>query len=127
MNRADCSATTRAGQRCRAFALSGEPWCKTHHPDYVEERRAICAKGARLKAINGRRPRLDDAAGLLRFNADLVHRLLAGELETDVVRVVVNALNLQRQLIEAGDIERRLAELEARLRARQPATSRWTS
>ena len=112
MDRRRCNASGKQGERCRSFALpSGLCW--HHDPERAEERRAACVRGGKVKAIKGRRPKLDDAAGLLRFNADLVHRLLGGELETDVVRVVVNALNLQRQLIESSEIEARLAALEA--------------
>jgi hypothetical protein len=116
------------GQPCRGWSLPGSAFCWTHDPDREHERLVARAKGGRLKALKGRRLKLDDAAGLLRFNADLVHRLLEGDLEADVVRVVVNALNLQRQLIEAGDIERRLGDLEQRLQAQQPTTARrWSS
>jgi len=68
-----------------------------------------------MRALRGQLPRLDTAAALVRFNAGLVHRLLAAELEVDVVRTLVYALSLQRQLIESSDLSKRLEALEAQL------------
>jgi hypothetical protein len=114
-----CQSARVEGSPCRGPAVLGSVWCLMHHPeraDQVREARARGgAKAAKLRSLAGRRPKLDDAAGLVRFNADLVHRLLSDELEVDVVRCVVYALSLQRQLIESGDLERRLSELEQRL------------
>ena len=114
MDRPICGAAAKRGEPCRAFALPGGR-CWSHAPERAAERRAAYSKGAKLKAINGRRPRLDDAAGLLKFNADLVNRLLVGELEADVVRCLVYALTLQKSLIEVGELERRLEVLERQL------------
>lgn len=118
MSQLPCTASAKHGGPCRAFALPGRETCRVHAPEYAEAVQADRIRSGRtagqLRAIQGRRPKLDDAAGLVTFNATLVHRLLAGELELDVVRTAVYALNLQRALIETGNLERRIDVLEAR-------------
>jgi len=90
-----------------------------HDPARAEAMTAARSRGAvkaaRLRSIRGKLPKLDTARALVRFNAALVHRLLAAELEVDVVRTLVYALTLQRQLIETGDLAKRLEALEAQL------------
>jgi hypothetical protein len=112
------------GGTCRAFALpSGRCW--NHDPERAAERHAARVKGGTLKALKGRLPRLDTAGSVLRFNAELVHRLLVGELEVDVCRTVIYALSLQRQLIESGDLEKRLEVLEATLEPQPGRRAGW--
>ena len=128
-DRPTCEGTTTAGTPCRSFTAGGR-WCFPHDPANAERMRDARTRGAsrggKLKAIHGRRPRLDDAAGLLRFNAELINRLLAGELEVDVVRCVVYALSLQKSLVEASNLEKRLAALEANLNASEAqGAQRW--
>ena len=111
------------GGLCRAFALpSGRCW--NHAPERADERRAARAKGGKLKALRCRRLKLDSAPALVKFVADLAQDTLSGEVGTDVARSVGYLLSLQIKLIETADIERRLAELEARM---QPSGrgSRW--
>ncbi len=121
MSQPPCTASAKHGGPCRAFALPGSLTCRVHAPEYAEAVQAARVRGGRaagqLRSIAGRRPKLDDAAGLVRFNAGLVNRLLAGELEVDTVRCLVYALNLQRQLIESSDLEKRLNRLEEQLTA----------
>lgn len=90
--------------------------CLFHDETERERGREARAAGARtsnkLRMIRGRRARLDTPAQLLRFVADLAHSVVAGDLSPDVVRAAVYALSLQRQLVEAVDLEKRVAELE---------------
>ena len=105
---------------CRSFPVGGR-YCFPHDPANAERmgeaRRRGASKGGRLRAIRGRRSRLATVPELVRFVADLVHRTIEGELEVDVARCVFYGLSLQKGLVEMSDIERRLAELEARLPA----------
>jgi hypothetical protein len=125
---AGCRATTRAGTPCRAFPLPGEPWCLAHHPDRRAEMRAARARGGpaagRRRALAGRRARLATVPELVAFNARIVDDVLAGRLPVDTARVVVYALTLQRSLVEASDLERRITALEAQRPARG-ARTQW--
>lgn len=119
MSRLICEGTRKDGLPCRAPALPASALCWAHDPRQAETavaaRRAGASKGGRMRALRGQLPRLDTAGALVRFNAALVHRLLAAELEVDVVRTLVYALTLQRALIETGDLSKRLEALEAHL------------
>ena len=116
MDRPSCGAPVKRGGSCRAFALpNGRCW--SHDPSRAAEHRAAYAKGARLKAINGRRAKLDTAAGLIRFVSGVVQDCLEVKLSPDVARAVLYGCSIQRQLIETGDLARRLETLEASLAA----------
>jgi len=65
-----------------------------------------------LRSIEGRRKKLDSASDLIRFTADVVQDVLSGAVGPDVARACLYGISIQRQLIEASDIERRLAALE---------------
>jgi hypothetical protein len=122
MDRPPCGAELERGGRCRAFALeSGRCW--NHDPDRAEERRAARSKGGKLRAIRGHRSRLVTVPELLRFNAEVVHRAISGELPPDLARVAIYGLTLQRALIESGDLAKRLETLEQRLA--EQGTHKW--
>jgi hypothetical protein len=91
--------------------------CWSHDPRQAEQaaraRAEGASKGGKLRSIVGRRSKLATAEQVLAFNADVVHRVLSGELAVDVARCAIYGLSLQRQLIESSDLEQRLAVLEA--------------
>jgi hypothetical protein len=126
-----CRATRKDGATCRAPALPDSALCWTHDPRQAEAaaraRAAGAAKGGRLRALRERRAKLDTAAALLRFNAGVIQDTLAGTLPPDVARAVLYGVSIQRQLVEAGDLERRVEALEARLTAQkeQGGDRRW--
>ena len=111
-----CEERTKRGTRCAAFALPGERYCWSHHPERQGEVREARSKGATVKnqlvAIEGKRKRLDSAEALTRFTADVVQDVLGGAVTPDVGRCVLYGTSVLRSLIETGDIERRLAALE---------------
>ena len=123
-----CSATTTAGQPCRATPLPGRPLCLWHDPEADDMRQAARSKGAasanRLRSIRGHQPKLDSVPRLVAYNSRLIYTVIAGELDPNVARTIVYALLLQKGLIEVGDIEKRLAAVESRLAATQEPKGR---
>jgi hypothetical protein len=117
MKRPRCEAQTKQGRQCHAFALPGRPWCFTHDPEKASERRAARQAGAKkageLRKARGRRRKLDSAAGLIAYVSDIVQRVERAEMAPDVGRCVLYGVSIQRQLVETGDLEQRLAALEA--------------
>ena len=111
-----CEESTKQGTPCRAFALPGERFCWGHHPDRQGDVRRARQKGGKvagqLRSIEGRRKKLDSASDLIRFTAGVVQDVLSGAVGPDVARACLYGISIQRQLIEASDIERRLAALE---------------
>ena len=122
-----CEGTTKAGARCRSFAAGGR-YCFPHDPANAERMRQArlrgASKGGRLKAIRGRRLKLDSATALLRFNAELAQDTLSGAVDPGVSRAVSYAIANQLRLLEVGEHERRLGEIE-RLLGEQRGGKRW--
>jgi hypothetical protein len=122
--RSACAASRSDGAPCGAFALASG-FCAVHDPDRRELAREARAKGARranrLRSIRGKRAKLDTAVGLVRFTSGVIHDALEGELDKDLARVVLYGVSIQRQLVETGELEKRLAALEAAV----PGRRRW--
>ena len=126
MDRPICEGTTKAGRPCRSFALEAGR-CVMHDPSRAEQMRdaraAGAVKAAKVRSLRGHRSRLVTVPELLRFNADVVHRAISGELPPDLARVAIYGLTLQRALIESGDLAKRLEALEQRLA--EQGTRKW--
>lgn len=71
-----------------------------------------------MKALRARRLRLDTPTALVKFTALLVQDALDGTTAVDVARCALYGVSIQRQLVEASDLEQRLAALELALAER---------
>jgi len=68
-----------------------------------------------LKALHGRRRRLDSPSALAAFLSGLIHDLAEGRVEPDLAKVIFYGCSVQRgvvELAERADVERRLVEVE---------------
>jgi len=119
MDKPTCEGVTKAGGRCRSFTLPGSPYCFMHgDPEAATAARSRGAVTAgKLRSLKGRRPKLDSPRALVQFVADLAQDTLSGAVEPDVCRAVAYTVSLQIRLLEASELERRVAELEARYAA----------
>ena len=119
--RSGCQARTKQGLPCAGFALTDRGFCLSHDPTRAADARQARAKGgaagSKLRALKGQRAKLNTAAGLIRFTSGVIQDALDGRLTPDVARVVLYGLSIQRQLVEAGELEQRLAQLEEQLAA----------
>ena len=118
---AQCTATTTTGRPCQAPAQQGRPFCFAHDPERAAERADARQRGG----YNRRTPKATDPEGYptrLRSVGDvqaLLERALAdtwaqensGARTQALVRLAHGAL----KALEVGDLEERLARLEARL------------
>ena len=108
---------TKMGAPCRSFVPAGRTLCLAHDPDrqvVVWEARAKGgAKASKIRAIQGRRAKLATMAELVRFTASVIHDVREEARAPEVGRAVLYGLSLQRHLVEASDLEARLATLEA--------------
>jgi hypothetical protein len=115
--RAPCTAQNRSGVPCGAFALPRGAFCKTHDPDRaaaVREARARGgAKASRVRALRAQRAALDTVGGLVTFTARVIHDVADGQMAVDIARVALYGVSVQQRLLEASDLEKRIAELEA--------------
>ena len=123
-----CHAPAKRGA-CRAFAPAGRDYCFNHDPERAEARQQARSRGAtqanKLRAIQGRRARLDSMGALVTFTAGVVQDVLAGSTDKDVGRTVLYGISIQHRLLEATDIERRLTVLEGAQAAQPKGGRRW--
>jgi len=118
MARPICEGIRKDGTRCRALSYPGSALCWIHDPERAEataeEMRRGRAKGARVKALKGRRRRLDTPGGLAVFLNGIIHDVAEGKLNSDTARTVIYGCSVMRHLTER-ELERRVAELERKL------------
>ncbi len=116
MSQPACRARTKRGTTCRGFALPGRDVCLMHAPDLADKVEAARRRGgtmaAKVRVLQGKRQKLDSPRALVRFVSDLLQDTLAGTVDPKVANAVINGVNAQRALLEAGEIEGRLADLE---------------
>ncbi len=116
---ARCQAITKSGGRCRAFALASG-YCYGHDPAREAERQAARSKGGqmsgKLRLLRGKRAKLRTVAALVRFTEGVIQDVYHGQLEVEVARVTLYGLSIQRQMVELGELERRVSALEERAR-----------
>ena len=120
-----CAGITAAGSRCKAEAMPGEQWCWNHHPDYEQARRRRAVKGGK-RGGRGRPQRETEAIKALL--EDLTERVLSGELETgpaavanQLINTRLRAIETERKVKEAKELEERMEALERVLKGRPKA------
>jgi len=122
-----CSAIKGNGDRCKGTAIRGYEWCPAHHPDYQDRRRRAASKGGKTGGRGRGQTELQEVKALL---AELTARVLKEEgvepLETGPAAVANQLINTRLRAIE---IERRIKEaeeLEVRLEALEDVLKRRT-
>src|SRR5215211_2252619 len=120
-----CTAIKPNGERCRLDAQEKQDTCWAHSPENSEKRRKRASRGGRAKA-NRELPQIKTLL------ADLTEQVLAGELDTRRAAVAIQLINtrlraieVERKIREAEEIEERIASLEDLARNRGRGGSRW--
>lgn len=119
VGRRTCTAPTSRGPRCEATPLRDADVCFWHSPDHAAE----AAEARRLGGLRRRREiTLSGAYDLEGFTAiAALHRIVeivaydALAMESSVARgrLLLAAVQVATKLIEVGDLDQRLAQLEA--------------
>ena len=119
-----CTAVKRNGEPCTLPANGPQGLCWAHDPANAEKRRRGASRGGRAKANR----ELPTIKALLE---DLTDQVLAGDLETSKAAVAnqlintrLRAIEVERKIREAEEIEERLAALERSIRPRSQG-GRW--
>ena len=119
-----CTAVKRNGEPCTLSANGPQGLCWAHDPANAEKRRRGASRGGRAKANR----ELPTIKALLE---DLTDQVLAGDLETSKAAVAnqlintrLRAIEVERKIREAEEIEERLAALERSIRPRSQG-GRW--
>jgi hypothetical protein len=122
-----CSTIKGNGERCKGIAIRGYEWCAAHHPDYQDRRRRGASKGGKTGGRGRPQTELQEIKALL---AELTSRVLKEEgtepLETGPAAVAnqltntrLRAIELERKIKEAEELEARLEALEDVLKTRR--------
>ena len=116
-----CTATKRDGSPCTLPSHGASGLCWAHDPANAEKRRRGQSRGGRAKA-NRELPQLK---ALLE---DLTDRVLSGELETgpasvanQLINTRLRAIEVERKVKEAEELEERMEALERVLKERPRA------
>jgi hypothetical protein len=114
-----CLGQLPDGRRCRSWPIRGEPYCLWHSPDREEE----AAEARRLGGLRRRREKTVsgafDLAGL--DTVQSIRRLVeiaaidSLGLENSIARsrTLISAALAAAKLLEVGELEARIAQLEA--------------
>ena len=116
-----CRATKANGEPCRAPATGPHGYCWAHDPANAEQRSRMASKAAKSKP----------SRELIRLKAqlvDLTKDVLAGNLETgraavanQLINTRLRAIEMERKLKEAEELEERLEAIERVLKGRPRA------
>jgi hypothetical protein len=116
-----CRATKANGEPCTLSARGPQGLCWAHDPANREKRSRMASKAARSKPSW-------ELAGLKAQLVDLTHDVLAGEIETgrasvanQLINTRLRAVEVQRRVKEAEELEERLEAIERVLKGRPRA------
>ena len=120
-----CTGYNKSGAPCRAQAWK-DNLCRWHHPDLEVQRAEERRRGghARSNAARARKA----LAGELRDMGEVKTRLMialtkveAGELESGPANAMANLARAIATIVQVGELEDRIRELESRAGVREPA------
>lgn len=107
-----CAATKRDGSPCTLPSSSHSDLCWAHDPKNAERRRRGQSRGGKNKPSR-------ELSAIKSLLEDLAEQVLAGDLETgraavanQLINTRLRALEVERKVKEAEEIEERLAALE---------------
>ncbi len=120
-----CTYRKDDGTRCRANAMRGSDYCFTHDPAKADERRAARQAGGRVgkaQVLPSGTPDvpLGSVADLLALLGETINQVRRGDLDPKVANTVGYLSGTLLRALEVGDLETRLAKLEAAVAAGGP-------
>jgi hypothetical protein len=122
MARPICRALRKDGSPCRGPSLPGSDRCWVHDPEQAEQAAEARARGsvkaAKLRSIQGGRRKLDTPRALAAFLSSLVHDLVEGKAEAELVKTVAYSISVQCKVLDlarGSDLDRLRDELRAEL------------
>jgi 5'-deoxynucleotidase YfbR-like HD superfamily hydrolase len=116
-----CRATKANGEPCRAPATGPHGYCWAHDPANREKRSRMASKAAKSKPSR-------ELSGLKAQLKDLTKDVLSGEIETgraavanQLINTRLRAIEVERKVREAEELEERLEAIEGVLKGRPRA------
>jgi len=117
-NARQCTQIKADGTRCRANAVTGSDYCFAHDPASVAERQAARQAGGRVGKTKVLPPETPDAplssaSGVVALLGETINQVRRGEVDPRVANCVGYLSTALLRALEVGDLEERLATLEA--------------
>ena len=120
-----CAGTKKSGESCTATVEPPQTYCWWHDPANADERRRAASKGGRGKPnreIRDLKRELEDlAAGVLDGSVDRGK----GAVVNQILNTRLRAVELERKIREADELEERLAALEQAQGNQRGGYGRW--
>lgn len=118
-----CKAKTKGGARCGAYAVTGSDFCLTHDPARAKERAERNRKGGRAKAspkatAGIAAPQIESIADVIALVNYVIADLWLLENTVPRARGLLAAGDAAVKALEIGELEARVAALEAALKER---------
>jgi len=119
-----CQAETKAGTTCRAAALPESDFCFFHDPEHEADRREAHSAGgrqARVRTLPADAPtvKVENGKDVVALVSETINQVRRGQVDPRVANAVGYLANVLLKAVEQGDVERRLAELEAAVRGQR--------
>ena len=126
-----CSATKADGARCCTVALPNRESCLFHDPDRAAERSAGRSLGGsrnRVKILGDGVPdvTIQDCGDVVRLIVVTINQVRKGAIDPRLANSVGFLANVAIRALDQGEMERRLAEIEAVVRNSRPSVSAET-
>ena len=116
-----CTQVKADGARCQANAITGSDYCFAHDPARAEDRQAARQAGGRVGKTKVLPPETADAplsraTDVVALLGETINQVRRGEVDPRVANTVGYLSATLLRALEVGDIEERLAGLEAIVR-----------
>ncbi len=127
-----CRAMTKAGTACRSAALTESEYCLFHDPKHEVERREAQSAGGRQRRImtlpeDAPDVKIENCQDVRDLACQTISQVRRGQIDPRIANAIGYLSILLLRALEQGDVERRLAELEAAVKSQRRVTDCSTS
>ncbi len=123
-----CASARADGQPCQMAPLRDRPYCFSHDPERAEDAAEARKLGGHRRRKEGTiavaydLPGIDRVEGIRRILDIVITNALGLEIGINKLRVLISAATAATKLLETGELEERIATLEAAVRNRPGPT-----
>jgi hypothetical protein len=125
-----CSSSRSDGGPCRAAAMPGRDRCIFHDPEAAERRQEGRREGGRIRSqpratLPPERDRVvvASAKDVCKLLSDTIHEVRTGQLDPKIANAVGYLASVMVRALQAGELEDRMAALEAAVRSSSRGTA----
>ena len=120
-----CKASKKDGTPCSVPALPGSDYCFFHDPSRADERREAQVQGGRqnrLKTLPEDAPdvKIANCQDVMSLLSETINQARKGRIDPRTANAVGYLANIFLKATEQGEMEKRIAELEAATKSKSP-------